>query len=883
VGYCMQKTMRPALERLLSRPSSLDLLRCLAGFPLPATSSCRTRPTRKCTSRSFQRRSYGANSFKLIPSESLGAQGIQDDFCNSASEPQLDISHRQVEMKPDDRQQISPSEDTIFKTRRFKEEDFTNDQLKYESNVDEPPGATARLIDDPVHGVDMSLWSILMKFRLEQHGLEGARAVWDQIALRRLPLPVKGKLADSLWIPILKLGFQDLASGSLSGLRSICGYANELCDVTGHRWPRLYSLIIQYVLLNGHGPSARFWHDLLYDRHPPAPMAFQNLMRNVVRGGDLEALKEIYLLNEHRKSYAKVIDTLMEQKKFSAALDWHMFFLKNGEKPRNMKPIQKLLNHYLYDSDISRDLLTSLSEIGTDLHNKDTVLQRIFDEQDVAVKKLTPTAISRETMNRVHGVAFGIGVKSYNDEWGARWFATKWINLDIAISTVHALGISEIGPLSLQSIAIREGTPEGIMRRITQLKELGISTGKSVFSKAVISFSQNRQDHFLKCLLESDQHPDTLENSALQEMLLASYILNGNSAEYQLTLAIRLAVAAQPEVEEYNIKLRASITRKDRVEVLRILEIMRMSKIPVEVVSTQYLARTLLRKRRSGRRPVSVSELDDDGDDLNFVITVYKYILDNGGWIPVYFWRELVIRLGMTGKLSEAQSLWLYLADWYNLESTTKSRVSSSTTTGNSLDRLGHLDQINLPNYDPVHPLRMLFNDNTISAIIAWGYMHTFVYRPSIARPFRVRLNMETESGDLVHKCHRGLIFVRKLSKLGIFIPPGVVQRALYVRLEVLYGPGLSSKPYNRRNRTSNPLSLREMVTQMHKAWGEPIFHDFEKLEKRISNTRKGAVAKLGWKERLRQKRLDEMQEANCEENTSLSVGESAEIYDHEC
>lgn len=426
----------------------------------------------------------------------------------------------------------------------------------------------------------------------------------------------------------------------------------------------------------------------------------------------------------------------------------------------------------------------------------------------------------------VSGDATHMESKLYNDKWSARWFATKWVSLDIAIETVHALKVDSIGPLSLQSIALREPNASDLAGRIRQLQGRGISIGNSLYSRALASFAKREQHDLLRLLLECDQHPESFENQALQRTLLMKHAEAGDWQQHELILAVQRVGAVDPQVEEYNAQLRAYAAERDQVAIVKILESMRMNRIAVEVVSIRYILRSVLPSRTPGHRP------DEhlpgyERRDVDLAIFILKSIMEYNSHVPVTAWREVTRRLGMVGRITDLHSLSLWLADRYN--PSTRARQASVLTLARKLD-----SNVSLSPSHPLHPLRILFPDVRQRAIVEWSFIHGMVSYASWARDNAEMARMSTAEERRAHvleKITRGIRFLKQLAQHGVYVKEANVRHAVYVRLVILYGPGNSNKPYNRAVRPYNPLSLEEMVRGADEAWGWPLWPNILSLK----------------------------------------------------
>jgi len=803
--------MGPAMQRLLSRPSSLEFLRYLVGTPVANTAGKRA-----------QRVSKGVGTYgQRYASTATAARGLDDYDFEEQQEPasQLptllrDDTGRIILSIP--RSALSHSTTVASKrsstyrlrgrslTTSWDESLFTHEQLEFESNLDavEGEGGRVRLLDQDGHREDLRLWVCLLDYRKRVHGSQGVLTFWNAVRSRGLQLPTTGQLAERFWPEFLALGLQDRAV-----LEEVCNYADELLDETGERWTKLYTSIIEHFLIVGQGENALKWHDRLFKLHPPGARHFMEMCRYVARKeGDMETLRSIYLRNKHRALYSRIVPLFCQREDFKSALSWHFFFLNNGDIPAFSHLVEPLV-HFLaiYDRPNAIKVTKSLVETGVSFAS--SISNELQDN----------TKISREMMNLIHGKTFNVSVKKYNDSLGARWFATRWITLDVAINAIHALGVQEIGPLSLQAIALREPDPKSIVLRISQLRDLGISIGNTLYAQAVEHFAKNRRYDLLKSLLNSDQHPEAFENSNLQESLLDKYASTKDWTQYRRTLAIRSLTSKSPQMEESNILLRYHMTRGSRTAVMELLTDMQIAGTRVTSRSIAHIIHYTLRPRRAGHRPVVQKErwhkgTENDPNDLNLVIAILKRIMRSGSFVPVLHWREIIRQLGMARRFEDMQNLCRRLAAWYG-------PVDPTSIWPPRRFRL----PAQVPTSHHLHPLRMLFNTPLQKAIVEWGFIYSLQPRtPSLEDLRRGTIPIVREHALPVVTA--GITLLKELSQHGVYIDGKAVRSAIFNRLITYFGPGHSNRRYNRHAKAQLHGKLTLVAKQIDGALGGEFF-----------------------------------------------------------
>jgi hypothetical protein len=809
--------MFSALQKLLARPSSLALLRHFIREPALDHALRRTSKAPCICTHYVRYQSYTIAATKFQGKEGSAAEAVVDDAIHAEAQllksPDDDPQREPlIPPEPNNEPLLPPILGARGSPTAWGAYLRTYQEVEFQSNLGPQVDDSKMLVDNPRFGKDFTLWAYLLDFRKRRYGFTGVAMFWAAVRKRGLLLPTVGPIADKFWPTFLQAGFEDMAM-----LQDICQYADELYDSSGKHWSKLYMYIMQHIILEEPN-SIVPWHERLIERHPPGPAVFSKLVRNIVlMGGDLGALKLLYETKFYKthntyKTYGKIIPILLGREDFHNAMQWHFFLVSRGDYPLNQKVIEPLIDHFaIYDPPKARRLKINL--VSTGVPFADSVSDGLESREK----------ISREMMNLVHGKAFGIRPKKYSDKLGARWFATNWISLDLAINMVHALGVQKIGPLSLQAIALREVDPSGVVNRIDQLKQLGISIGSSVFSKSVEAFARDGEVEYLQGLLKSDQHPDSYEDRQLQEDLLASYARTEDWAQYRLTAAIGVVASRSSRVEQYNIIQQANIFRGDRSAVFKMLEEMRLQRIPVAQKTIHRIVQHFLPPRRKGHPPDS---RQGSLDDLQTVISILTTITKFGSSVPATSWREIIRRLGMLGRFDDLEKLCLWLAAWYNPNSALRSQSVKDFSQVLPIHS-SRLAPAQIPTSHRFHPLRILFSNSLQRAIVEWGFTHEPLRQPF---PSNLVLGNSSVVDSLAEQSAyhytRGVRLLRQLQNQGVYIDVVQIRRALRNRFAILYNPGESRVARNEHLRQQNVSTRKDMVIRLNNAWGADIWLD---------------------------------------------------------
>lgn len=669
------------------------------------------------------------------------------------------------------------------------------DQLESESDLENLQ--PTNLLHQSNGDVDIKLWGYLLNYRQQAHGLVGIRMFWNAITTRGMLLPTSGALAKKIWTTFLELGFTDY-----NILNQVCDYADNILERHGKRWLLLYVSILEHMLIHENSKNALSWHRRLFAHHPPGAARFREFFREVVhQKGNISGLKMIYKLSPYRNVYSGVVPLHFKRGQIKEAVDWHFYLIKNNDLPSNPRMVVPLIKFLsAYDKSKSDLVLKSLTEAGILLCSKTE------DQTNDDLK------ISGELMNIIHGKTFGISVKKYNDELGARWFATSWVNLDTAINAISALGVQEIGPLSLQAIALRDPTINSIIYRIKQLQNLGISLRNSVFIKALEHFIQIGNVEFLEGLLYSDQHPDQLDDFKLQQQLLFDYARAHKWSEFYRTVEIQSLSCKNTENYKSNVMLKVLLSNNQVHDAQKMLDHMQSEGNLIKSSSISLIISRMMQPRRRGCGPCGSSK------QLNSSIKLLRDLMLSGNYIPAYHWREIIRRLGMLGRLDHLENLCLFLGRWY------------LSSRGNEPRARKFLSEIDANH--PKHPARILFDSNFQRAVIAWGFIHPLktAHRNSLLKVKQQhQQSIYSEQSSPPFKLPNitfGINLLRKLHELGIYIDGCIVARAILNRLITYFGPNISTRKYNREAHTIMQGHLMDVVKQIDDAVGKSYYQN---------------------------------------------------------
>ncbi len=667
------------------------------------------------------------------------------------------------------------------------------------------------LVDKLEHRGDLALWSCLLDYQTRTNGDLGALKIWRALWGRKSLHDIESPLAPVFWQTILEAATR---SDNHKFLQDVFVYSEWMYETYQVKWPHLYFTIIAHFLRTLQHRQALRWHLRLMPTFYPGPDKFVDILQEFAGERELylsSTLQSLYILNPDRQLYDKLVPYLYARGKSALAIAWRDILIRHDDVPLLPVPVRPFLR-YLQGYFPKRPL-----------HPRE---ETVMSPGTSWTEDEEPPNVSREFVNRVHGGTFGISVKNYNDGLGAKWFASSWISLETAMSTVAALGVARIGPLSLQSIALREETSEGVLKRMAQLQSHGITVADSNYLRIVLHFVKIHDDELLFDLLQSDFHPDVFDNLQLLSQLLESTVASDDWRTYRLLLVARIIIMQKTTREAANAVLQACFIRRDEQGVFRALDDIESMKIGIDYDQVNLFFQSLL-------ADVRVHRFGSDSFKIAaFYLSLCLRLVSMEVPVPVACWRQLVTSIGRQERLDDLERLCIRLVSLFT--SSGSSRPGFIPVHLNDIPKpmkqpllevenlLGVYVPEDLPNSVPLHPLRQIFDVKMVNALVRWTFRATLGRQQQAERARPAAMAPADPSrrrrGDF--HCARGVRLVRALRDRGLFVRRQEVARGVVVRLVDLYGTDLHTKRELRRAKANNILSLAEMKALLDEAWG---------------------------------------------------------------
>lgn len=687
-------------------------------------------------------------------------------------------------------------------------------ELKRESDVSGEV-RQPRLIDDPANINDIELWNVILNFRHRHNGSEGISAVLQALRARKVLWEVKGPSATAFWGTILN---EAVLHDEM--LLSVWEYAEWLYEAHGARWPMLYETVLASFISRKVPREAIQWHVRLSPNYGLDAAAFAQLLQRFVSDPDpnvQEILWALYQTSHHHQLYDSIVPKLYSEGHLSLARTWRFRLTVYGDNPESFaaRPFLRFMAGYFprVTMEPRESLAAGITEGPTRKSDK--------------LAQLEGVGGYRQLINRIHGRTFGIKEKTYNDTLGARWFASSWISVDLALDVVRFLGLDRIGPLSLQSIALREGHPDRILDRLDQLELSGISIGDSSYAKAIRHFATMDDHETLMDLLHSDLHPDVFEDLAMQKEILKLAMRSGNWKPYRLVLSVKLAVSLDALALESNRIAIASLATGDKQMTIRMLEDMHRRGVQILPSTSDAISMHIIANLASHKKV--------DGAELDPYVTLCRLVMATRFPLATEALKTLLFNLGKHRRLEELERVSLEILQRY-------SAVRNSTRPTLNIHRLDVPALLNeeqsygsfqlipreLNLRHDLHPIQRIFDTDLQHNIIHWSFTarHVSQQLPNSARNPRQPVDFS---------------FARGIRLLAILRDNGVVfdiedvkqlRRIVELHLATLLG--------NFEGKTSEAprwiaqLGVEQAKALCDEAWGKELLPPLRKLQEHV-------------------------------------------------
>ena len=689
-------------------------------------------------------------------------------------------------------------------------------QLGYESDLDSHPREGPRLVDINATRHNHDVWLELLLYRRRVHGVKGMIPVWQGMMKRNVPLADHPSVP-TIWSLLLELGYSDHFI-----LHQVCTYAENTYVSTGYKFPNLYVGIIRHLTSKKESWLIERWHERLRDMFPPTTEHFCELFSYLNQPETPSKLsnfmRKAYEELSIQGVYAFIVTTLCKAKSFQAALEWHHFLIEHKDFPATSESTDQIFEYLSLtkNSEQTSKVTKDLLDAGVRFVPKNS--RKLYEHE----------LLTKEAMNLLHSKHHGIPPKELSDDFCARLFATRFFSIENTVRGLEILGTQAIGPKALRELMARTLDSEKTDSRLAlsvlqQLSAAGISIGRSVFARVVKELATNHKADILYDVVTCDMHCEAFEDRMLQESLLHHYCKTGDEKGIQRTLAILLVDTqdnSSRQCRSWNYVLRSAINNRDWKGISRVLNSMEELKVKATSRSYEYMLQRLISTRQAGKLPSTTA------NDLDPLINIWQSVMRKGGTIPVSLWSELLCRLGMNGFLHEYEKLALWLTTWFAMPSFRSSQMSVKAMSRLLKNSTKSTDPVTtctmVRKHDPRHPLRQLFPNSAIQAIVAWGFQHESSEHSD--EQFVMSEHMEADSSPCAQWTW-GLRLLCRLQALGLRVYPITLGKACEIRLIGIFGKGLSGRPRNRDVQARHSRKcIEQYLSSMEEIMGEDLF-----------------------------------------------------------
>ncbi|KAJ5513052.1 hypothetical protein N7463_002604 [Penicillium fimorum] len=781
--------MRPALLRLLKRPSAVSILDTLTATPVGIEQLESRYRCLRCHSRSVKQEPPEE------PDNSLTRHQLEDPCRGKRpfSFPVYDI-------------EASNEPNTLEPTPLVEYQKYNNttqcptkllslrpDKLEFESDVGHLSNIGTRLVDKPEHQNNLGLWEELLRYRQRHYGDNGTLDIWEGLRVRvdGVRLPVAGEQADFFWQSFVDMGLRRELF-----LKEVIDYAISIREQQGNRWPQLYERVVGGLLEQGLTKRAVEWHEKLQASHLASANDVLKILPSAIRSSSLPAGTEFAISVDFEQSslspglqafqaicsttpdhnlYGPVIAMLIQQGHGEAAISMHHFLARRQDHPQSPDEIQPLLEY--------------VEKFG---------LRKEFNRLRGYVKKRFDTEASIDQPGPIDTTPKSEDKgsqdeKPFKDDIGAKLFATRALNFDMIVGGLKMLGVSEIGHRTLRELATRAHGNQDLLDKLKILKQSGISIGSTVFSRLVQKLATQNRDILLSDILRSDQHPDILEDKRMQESMLVSYYMARDWRLYNMTLAVLTELyPGAPDL--YDIHFRKHIAAWELSAASKVADELALRGRTLGEDSVDFMADKILTPRRMNHRPPPGQRLSAV-DEVIFIFKILKRVVPAG-------------------------DAW---ADWDKLRDCCQWLVRQYAESPEQKPKLS-LDPTKQANGRDRRMLDLVFNPQMQAAIVSWGF--TFRVLETTASKFAIAPPNSPTDEKLIPWV-RGLILLRELEQSGLRLDKRLISQAVRHRLAMLYSHHvLSARRMNRMLRRRNPYPLQQVLNDVFLAWGDPSLFD---------------------------------------------------------
>ena len=447
------------------------------------------------------------------------------------------------------------------------------------------------------------------------------------------------------------------------------------------------------------------------------------------------------------------------------------------------------------------------------------------------IKQATKELLPIKTKGGSNDIITGESESVLSETFCARAYATTMFSLHFISSSLSAVGVQSLGPLSFRELVSRCSNVREVRENMRHLTRLSIGLRHCKYTDFILDAVERDDMEAVRSIVSSDLHPEMYEDMDLQRKLLRQYASANDPISAHRTLAILMSDSEQSKVESFNVLLQAYLIARERDWdlIVKLVDDMHAHDIGVSQETLQQILSSVLTGSQPtyapGRRRVEI------GKAGRLLLKIQRNHTSQGGIVPLEAWNRLLHHHGRNSQLDELDDLSLALASM-GTQAHGSLKLTEEKQYTSDVDRLG---------YAKAQPLVLaVFNPNTQFWIVSWAFVASkfnqeVFQRHNEALAWAQALPRGVEAIRRQFPYTRGLALLRVLNKsYGLPVGRRVLQQAISHQLRRLFPDSLTREMLASRNPRAylrqmrslgrSGVTMKQMVSRLNAVWGTPIF-----------------------------------------------------------
>lgn len=488
----------------------------------------------------------------------------------------------------------------------------------------------------PPYRSDLGFWKLLLDYRIQHFGRQGATTIWRGLA--DIHPPVELSADDAIATAIFRSIVFEVAQDKDRR------FLRHMTAANGPLWnrPQLLAEFISIFSQLKYTDGIAFITSRLsrWNHCSATDMTELLLQLEPDQYASPETLCCIYDALKLNGVYDRVVERLWDEGRDSDAFLMHKFLLSRRDLPSSFDSVKPFIIH--------------LARHGQDLAPFLRLLKVAGVSYEAAAELVYYTerqkAGSGEIVNHTNRVS---------DSFAAKAFATKALSFQFVLNSLKAFGLTELGPQSLREMGLAARDMEEFKERLAIVDSVGIDTGSNAYSRFIRTLSRNGENHLLYEALQTDMHHEVFADHWLLTRLLEEHISQGSWKKVNLLLAI----LNEGKRSGLNDRLRADVVLAIGNRSPRSLLGFHLRRHPSNAASdvhslTPILAAHLQKLIDLNQRTLRENdETYDKGSLTRLTAGIMQDAVANGIRFRVGYWRGLLQQMVRCGALDEMMSL----------------------------------------------------------------------------------------------------------------------------------------------------------------------------------------------------------------------------------